>query len=365
MPNTFSGSGSLSGVGSFTADIPPINIVMWNSSATTNSPITAYTFTDGTGFGSPLASSPTFTDFAVDAYNDISPSNLAVSYAQAYVTNPGAQFYSYRYSTSGVGTAYTTIRPLTTGNPSYGTGLTSSDFNSAGNRIAISGSGTNSVSNPRRVFMYAWSDADGVGTSISIANTSDSSDNISFSKNDEYLQYIANAGYLERSSNHVYPWSNSTGQGTRFSSPASGPRGSGRNAGFNRLSNVYWVYGSFDSNLGFYSLSPSGIGSQIGSNMTGTYGVRFNSTDTAIICTGTSGMRAFAWSNSTGVGTQFTAPASSFSFANNNYLASISPSDKSVAVGGNVIAWQNGVGWGTVYTSPTYPSTVRYSRFTS
>jgi hypothetical protein len=154
----------------------------------------------------------------------------------------------------------------------------------------------------------------------------------------------------------AYPWNDSTGFGSVYSINTSGLDGNGQAAKWNPQGN-YVVTSALNADyMQVYAWSAAGFGTKTyaGYNQ-GVYDTSFNKEGTALAFAPgvSSGIRAFAFSPTTGIGSQLSSAGSNHSMETIQF----SPDSQAVFFGGrnpNVGAyrWTNAGGYGTQYSQP-------------
>ena len=323
-----------------------------------NNAIYAYTFSDDSGIGSATTNLSAITiGVNGNAFTgDTSPG--AILFGEGYTGSTGttSTMRAYQYTTAaGIGTAYTAVTSGTT-YQSMTQGVFASGYGAVG--FALN-------SDTSRFKMYPWSDSTGFGTAYSGTGVTDSAQSMSWARNNEIVTFgWAGSGAVgDRTSLRTYSWTNASGLGTQFTTHAlTGPRGSVTSVGVNNSSNVIWGTGTYDGHLHFLTYTSSGYGTYLGSV---TYsigymnGAGFNSTDTQMVASCTNSTpRGYAWSNTTGVGTQYSNPSSFTATNQGRNKVTFTSSDKSVVIGQDTYAW-SATGFGTKYAvAAGLPATV-------
>lgn len=255
---------------------------------------------------------------------------------------------------------------------------------------------------------YAWTNSGGFGTKYTNGTFSNAGQSCAYSPDGNYIA-VASTGtpFI-----HAWPFNTSTGIGTKYGNPGTLPPNAGRGCRFSASGNTVFVVHSNSPFISAYKWSSSGFGTkfanpatlpsgtnsfrgdcmtnsandwlvttngttsgglyQIGWNDTTGFGTRVTNAapqgassicidiapdDTAITYTVSNFTRVYAWSNSTGIGTQFVSPsfspdtehrASRFSHGSNVIAYTAAPAGP--------IAYQWSGSWGTRYANP--PSSI-------
>jgi hypothetical protein len=170
----------------------------------------------------------------------------------------------------------------------------------------------------------------------------------------------------------AYPWSGSTGFGTKFANPVSLPAGAGRGdaVAFSPQGNAISLTYDASPRWSAWQWSTSGFGTKY-TDPAGFDGVDCRSTafspaGDAVACVSANVgtvIFVYTWSSSTGFGTKFTQP----SFLGQIYGVSWSPSGNAIALAARdspyvrVYAW-SGSGFGTQFSNPaTVPPNESYT----
>ena len=170
----------------------------------------------------------------------------------------------------------------------------------------------------------------------------------------------------------AYPWSDTTGFGTKFSNPASLPNGNGTGAKFNSTGTLLGVAHGNSGQDNWSSIYPwsnvTGFGTKYTaptypSNINGTYDLAINASSTAMaFIAGAAAGYIFAYAFSgAGFGSRYTVPSTpgnwNFSVGGLNFNpagSSIVLSYLTLGSGSGVIGYpfNTGTGFGTKYTDP-------------
>jgi hypothetical protein len=174
----------------------------------------------------------------------------------------------------------------------------------------------------------------------------------------------------------AYPWSNSTGFGTKYSNPSTLPTGLGAAAEFNNAGNVIGVLHTTSPRISFYAWS-SGFGTRFADpvslpeDATTNGGIGFSPSDDAVVVangTFTSPyVAAYPWSNSTGFGTRYSAPATLPGYLSED--VQFSPNGLYVAIssaqnGSSIYNWSSGFGT-KIANATTHYTSVTQTAFNS
>jgi hypothetical protein len=219
--------------------------------------------------------------------------------------------------------------------------------------------------NSALISAYPWSSSSGFGTkftSPTSAPGADRSTAVSFSPQGDAIALSFNASPTIS----AYQWS-SSGFGTKFSDPTPAASVSDGGIAFSPSGDVIAIGGYSSPNLSAYQWSGSGFGTRF-ADPAGYLGwvrdVAFSPSDNAVAVALNSnpGIAVYAWSGS-GFGTKFADPATLP--ADNGYSVTFSPSGDAISVGGSpsgsvaglsVYPW-SGSGFGTKFAVPGTVST--------
>lgn len=251
----------------------------------------------------------------------------------------------YQWSASGFGSYFTP--PGAPGNTCYGAA-----FNPAGNVLAVT-----NVSNPY-IYAYPWSPSTGLGTKFGDPSTTPSGWG--------YDVAFHPAGNVIALSHDISPfisayrWS-STGFGTKFSNPATLPTGTGVGINFNPAGDTVALAHVNSPFVTAYRWSSTGFGTKFanpGTLPTGMGGgVAFNPAgDVLAVAHATSpAISVYPWSSSTGFGTKFANPGTLPAGVGNKVV--FSPLGDSLVVAHmtspfvSAYSW-SGSGFGTKFANP-------------
>lgn len=256
---------------------------------------------------------------------------------------------AWRWSSTGFGTKYTNPGSLP---PGTGNGI---DFSYNDDALAVA------HSNSPFVAVYRWSYASGFGTKY--ANPSPalpgSGYGVSFHPNGDAIAIASATPY-------VYRWTYAGGFGTRYTNPGGIPTTTS-DCQFSPDGTVL-IYTALSSPwVHAYRWSSSGYGVKYSNPSTlpggGMENVSWNPTGTAVGMTGVGGARVYAWNNTTGFGTRFTAAIAGdgrgISFSNDNTAVAVASQDSPRV---QAWPWNDTTGFGTKYSNPsTLPPGSAYS----
>lgn len=257
--------------------------------------IAAYAWS-ATGFGAKFSDPATFPAGTTNAVT-FNPTSDVVAFAHA--NSP--RVTAYPWSGSGFGTKYS---DPASGLPDTGRGIA---FSPAGDALAIA------HDTSPRISVYAWSG--GFGTKFTNPGTLPGSDGtgVAFSPAGDAIA-VSSGGtpYID-----VYAWSGS-GFGTKFSDPASGLTNTANSVAFSPAGGAIAMTNYASPYIDAYPWSGSGFGTKFSnpaSNLSSTgFGAAFSPTGSSLVVVGnisfgSSPIIAYPWSDSTGFGTAFSNPA--------------------------------------------------------
>ena len=310
----------------------------------------AYPWNNSTGFGSRYAQpTPVFVPLQVSFVPD--NSNISASLAGS------PYFYVWQWSSLGFGTLYSNpaslLNPATGGIAGY-TWTPSIDAFLAINYTA-----------PTYPQAWAWTPSAGFGTKYangSLLSSSAGCRAISLN-GDGTLAATLTFTNLPNSTIAIYPWSSSTGFGTRFANPTTLPDAPSANPltiSFNRVTNDLIVAKNTSNFVTAYPVTSSGFGTKYADPSTsfgGTpNGLRFSPDGSAIATANNSSPPVIAFSWGAGFGTKYANPASPPSYAISmdweNTNAAIAFGNRTFGPFGEVFRWSS-AGFGAKYSSPT------------
>lgn len=331
--------------------------------ATSNTPfIVAYPFTTNGGFGTKYADPSTLPGTSQQSRRcAFNPAGTALAVGADSVSASNVDVYPFNRFT-GFGTRYA--------NPSTAHSL-SSIFDVAwspdGTVLAICGGSSPYVA------AYQWTEGVGFGTKYAnpASTTTISSSQLNGVAFNPAGTVIAVAGHAGSSQYviNAWPWSNSTGFGTRYTAPAAALQGWGTGGvAWSPSGSAVAATGNFattSSALQVYRWSDSsGFGTQYtnpASVPTAAYGrtVTWSASGAALFLGQDTSpyLYAWSWSDSTGFGTQYSLPATSPPGSTVKSIA-VRPGNNAVATasGSNtpprVWTWTDSAGFGTKYSDP-------------
>lgn len=166
----------------------------------------------------------------------------------------------------------------------------------------------------------------------------------------------------------VYPWSNAAGFGTPYANPATLPAGSSYGAAWSPTSSVLLVTFSAVPRAYAYRWSSAGFGSVYSNPSTALLSILSETNKPSFSIPGTAVLfpsavtspylRAYSWSDSTGFGSAYTAPATPLPTFGQALACSFHPSNQAFAVGHytspfvSAYVWSESTGFGTKYSNP-------------
>lgn len=166
----------------------------------------------------------------------------------------------------------------------------------------------------------------------------------------------------------VYPWSNAAGFGTPYANPATLPAGSSYGAAWSPTSSVLLVTFSAVPRAYAYRWSSAGFGSVYSNPSTALLSILSETNKPSFSIPGTAVLfpsavtspylRAYSWSDSTGFGSAYTAPATPLPTFGQALACSFHPSNQAFAVVHytspfvSAYAWSESTGFGTKYSNP-------------
>jgi hypothetical protein len=306
-----------------------------------------YPWSNATGFGTRYANSSAGQAFRSTDIT-FSPSSDTI-----ITTSTGPNYaYAFPWSASGFGTQY--------GSPSLPNQTNGVAFNPAGNVVAFGYVGGS------RATVYPWNP--GFGTAYSTPFLGRDGQRLTFSPSGNAIAItVDNASEPLK----AFPWSNSTGFGTRYAEvPAQTPAyGAGSGLAFNSAGNtISFAHQSmqrvstfpWNPGVGTKYADPSPALTNAGSD------VAFNPAGNVIAVTGQDSPYFNAWPWGPGYGTKYTSPGNRPT--GGAYGVKFHKSGNSVAFAAStspyifVYPWSNATGFGTRYASPaTLPSSTAYS----
>lgn len=243
----------------------------------------------------------------------------------------------YEWSPSGFGSAYSD--PTSTTNRSAARVDWSPD-----NTVIVSGGQA-----------WAWS-ASGFGAKYT-DNTITPTAGVQFNPSGTYLITCGDSINIA-----LTAWSNSTGFGTRYTLPSAFGVNIG-NGCFNSAGNVVGFVAYDGVGLQVYPWNSPGFGSRFTNPPSNTYlrAISFNPTDSVIFLGKNSSpfLTAYAWSNSTGFGSQYSNPSVLPTGYSRSGTLTVSPNGDAVCIGSNSspyfagYSWSDVTGFGVKYSDPS------------
>lgn len=261
---------------------------------------------------------------------------------------------AYQWSFSGFGTKYANIsNPFPPIPPTSTTVISDIDISLDGLDIAFAGQSTPYVA------VYPWSRSSGFGTKYSDPATplTDWAYGVSFSPS---KTAIAVAGE-ESPYVHAYSWSN--GFGSKYSDPASGLSTTGKGISFSADGNSVIASGGFNELSAWQWSNSTGFGTKYtnAASAQSIVSIHVSKSGSNIICANnnSSGPPVQAWPWSNGFGTRYANPPSFPTVQ--GFDARFSPKETAIVfgnsldeaeiVGAYAYTWISGVGFGTKYSS--------------
>lgn len=216
-----------------------------------------------------------------------------------------------------------------------------------------------------RVLVYPWSDTTGFGTKFANPATLPTGNgaSVAFSPSDATLA----VGLGSPRDLNCYAWSNTTGFGTKFADPPGKPGSIGSSLAFSP-SGTSLVLGSAtgtESIAAWVWDDTTGFGTKFAdpSPLVGARGLAFNKNGTVLVAShnGTPGTTAYSWSDVTGFGTKFADP--SVAINNNSRAVAFSKSQKTIGFAHSntpyvaAYSWSDTTGFGTKFANPSVLAT--------
>ena len=299
-----------------------------------------YPWTNASGFGTKYADSSAGQAFRS---TDITFSPSANTIVTTSIGNTFA--YAFPWSASGFGTQY--------GSPNLVNQTNGVAFNPAGNIAAFV-----EITFPY-LKAYPWNP--GFGTQYAAPSLpGGTGQKVSFNPAGNNIAITTdNTNEPLR----AFPWSNSTGFGTRYANvPVQSPAyGAGMGLSFNAAGNIVAFGHQSMQQVSVFPWNP-GVGTRYSNPSPALNGpgsdVAFNPAGNVIAVTSNAAnyLNAWPWSNSTGFGTKYSTPSGSPSSSGTG--VQFHPSGNTVAFSANaspymfVYPWSNSTGFGTRYSNP-------------
>lgn len=302
----------------------------------------------GTRYANPATSAPSGGITCVK----FSPNSDAL--AMAHGASPYISAYQWN-SDTGFGTKYANPTYIPSGNSAFGYSV---DFHPAGNAIAYTYRRTPAL------IIFSWSYSSGFGSLIASNNVSSEGYGVRFSPSGSsiaYTYYVATAGVSPVA---AFPWSQTTYLGTQYEAPSSkipnvSTGNSTKGLAFSPAEDAIAIVCTLSPRVHAYPWSNStGFGSKYANPSTtaptAIDSVAFSPSGDAVIIYGSSSVAAYSWSSSTGFGTQYTTPAT-FTTGQSFYDGiSFHPNGAAVAFSsGEVWNWSSASGFGEKYSNPS------------
>jgi hypothetical protein len=278
------------------------------------------------------------------------PTLISTHFAVSHTTAPYITVYPW--SAAGFGTKYANpATPL----PLTGRGVF---FTSPVDTLVVT------HDNAPFISAYAWSDA-GFGSKFAnpatVVGCTNPMYKVSLNKaNNVVVAAAANgAGVCI----NAYEWDSVTGFGSKFANPASSSGiTANHEAAFNNDDTVIAIGAVASPYIHAYTWSnATGFGAKfinpVSLPANAIYGVQFNSTGTALACSGAVSPGPIVYGFSSGFGTKFSNPATLPSITSSRSI-SFTPDDSALIHVGDqspyveAYAWDNTTGWGTKYSNP-------------
>lgn len=359
-------------VGQWPSAAPTVAVAMTHSGANT-SYITAYPWSNSTGFGTKYADPATMISNQTDKSGDTPAFNppgtvLGMTIYDGSSLSPGVPANQYttthawKFSASGFGTKYSSPAETGTGN-----GISWHPNNTT---VGVS------FKPSPYILAYPWSDINGFGTKYSNPATLPTQGN----NNDGSIFWTPSGADVGRSGGssstkpvEIYPWSDATGFGTKYGDPSSAASGATVDFHWSPAENALAVSSYSSPYIDAYRFTPgSGYGTKYSAPSVSAsfmpYGIKYSPSGADLATTG-SGLSfgaqvpliVYPWTYASGFGTKYSNPAFDIG---NGYGPSWSPDGSVLFVGSQrnsqstydyiyAFPWTSGVGFGTKYSSPT------------